>query len=294
MPKKSTYNDYLKAEMGSLIDETDLSDLQKRFMKSRWLDQVLWLEGRAGKSRKQHYTLRLITIIGGVIVPALVSVNSTNAQNIRLREIFGWTAFGLSQAVAISAAVEELFHYGESYRRYRNSAENLKIQGWQFFQLSGPYQDAKSHQEAYSTFAANVESVIQQDVEGYFAQAKLADEQSKEAAQAALNQTQAVAMQIQEQMRRPLPPPELQNYSTVQTQTYEQSSQMVFHDESGNEFVGSSEVQGVRTNMVTSEESGGLPMPIYEDESPPVGINPGNGFSDAATPPPNSSPVIGH
>lgn len=292
-PKKSNYNDYLKAEMGSLIDETDLSDLQKRFMKGRWLDQLLWLEGRAGKSRKQHYTLRLITIIGGVIVPALVSVNSTNAQNLRLREIFGWTAFGLSQAVAISAAIEELFHYGESYRRYRNSAENLKIQGWQFFQLSGPYQSARSHQEAYSTFAANVESVIQQDVEGYFAQAKMADEQSQAAAQAALTQTQAVATQVQEQMRRPLPPPpELQNYSKVET--YQQSSQTIFHDETGNEFVSSSEVQGVSANMVTSEEPGGLPIPIYEDESPPMGINPENAFSDSATFPPNSTPVVGH
>ncbi|HEY9604810.1 MAG TPA: DUF4231 domain-containing protein, partial [Allocoleopsis sp.] len=149
MPKTNPYRDYLKQEMSELIEKIDLSDLQRRFMKSRWLDQVLWLESRATKSRNRHYGLRLITIIGGVIVPALVSVNSAHTRNPKLAEIFGWTAFGLSQAVAISAAVEELFSYGENYRRYRNTAEGMKIAGWQFFQLSGPYQSFKTHAEAY-------------------------------------------------------------------------------------------------------------------------------------------------
>ena len=76
MAKKSMHREHIKQEMCDLIETIDLEDLQKRFMKSRWLDLVLWLEGRAVKSRNRHYTLRLITIIGGVIVPALVSVNS--------------------------------------------------------------------------------------------------------------------------------------------------------------------------------------------------------------------------
>ena len=203
MAKKATYQHYLKQEMSTLIELIDLSELQKRFMKSRWLDQVLWLEGRATKSRNRHYSLRLITIIGGVIVPALVSVNSANVRNLRLREIFGWTAFGLSQAVAISAAVEELFHYGENYRRYRNSAEAMKIEGWQFFQLSGPYQEATTHQEAYAVFAASVENIIQKDVEGYISQAAQADAQIKAATNAALTQNLAyVNMQLTEQLQQ--------------------------------------------------------------------------------------------
>jgi hypothetical protein len=165
--------------MGDLIDKLDLSDLQKRFMKARLLDQVLWLESRSTKSRNRYYNLRLLTIIGGVIVPALVSVNSANVQPTKLKEILGWTALGLSQAVAVSAAIEELFHYGESYRRYRNTAEAMKIEGWQFFQLSGPYSVAKSHSEIYATFAANVENLIQKDVEGYVSQLAQKDDDSK-------------------------------------------------------------------------------------------------------------------
>ncbi len=165
--KPKSYRDQFKEEICSLIEQIELSDLQQQFMKSRWLSQVLWLESRSQQNRNRYYLLRLITIIGGVIVPALVSLN-INSDNVQAA--IGWIAFGLSQAVAISAAVEEFFHYGERYRHYRNTAEAMKIEGWQFFQLSGPYHNAQSHTEVYADFAQRVESVMQRDVEGYLSQ----------------------------------------------------------------------------------------------------------------------------
>lgn len=51
-----------------------------------------------------------------------------------------WSTFGLSQIVAISAAIEEFFHYGERWRHYRRTVESMKTQGWQFSQLTGPYR----------------------------------------------------------------------------------------------------------------------------------------------------------
>lgn len=161
------YRDQVKQEMNSLIDKIELSELQRQFMKSRWLSQMLWLEGRAQQNRNRYYFLRLLTIIGGVIVPALVSLN-INGNNIQA--IMGWIAFSLSQVVAISAAVEEFFHYGERYRHYRNTAELMKIEGWQFFQLSGPYRDSQSHTEVYAKFAERVETIMQRDVEGYLSE----------------------------------------------------------------------------------------------------------------------------
>ena len=73
--KKKTYNDYLKEQFGGLIDQLEISDLQKEFVKSRWLDQLMWLEKKSGESQKKHFRLRLITIIGGVVIPAMVSLN---------------------------------------------------------------------------------------------------------------------------------------------------------------------------------------------------------------------------
>ena len=165
--KPKNYSEQIKQEMHSLIEQIELSNLQRQFMKSRWLSQMLWLESRAQQNRNRYYLLRLFTIIGGVIVPALVSLN-INGSNVQA--IIGWIAFGLSQIVAISAAVEEFFHYGERYRHYRNTAELMKIEGWQFFQLSGPYRNTQSHTEIYPDFAQRVESIMQRDVEGYLSE----------------------------------------------------------------------------------------------------------------------------
>jgi hypothetical protein len=175
--KKSDYRQYLKQTLSGLIDRLDISDLRKDFLKNRWLDQVLWLEGRAKKEQNRHYTLRMITIVGGVIVPALVGFNSNDS---RIREIVNWSALGLSQAVAISAAIEEFFSHGEKYRNYRNTSENLKIEGWQFLQLSGPYRQFEEHNKAYSIFAERVEQYIMQDVQGFISQLEESQTKSQE------------------------------------------------------------------------------------------------------------------
>ena len=177
--KSQNYTDLFKEEMQALIEQIELSDLQRQFMKSRWLSQMLWLESRAQQNRNKYYLLRLVTIIGGVIVPALVSLN-INGNHVQI--VLGWVAFGLSQAVAISAAVEEFFHYGERYRHYRNTAELMKIEGWQFFQLSGPYRNALNHTEIYADFAQRVESIMQRDVEGYIGEI-IQDKEKSETAQ---------------------------------------------------------------------------------------------------------------
>ncbi|NEQ67714.1 MAG: DUF4231 domain-containing protein [Symploca sp. SIO2D2] len=166
---KNAYQEYLKQQFTELIDELELSDLQKRFMKSRWLDQLLWLEGKSGGAKKWSNRLRLMIIVGGVLIPALVSLNFNDNQ---LGVTIGWVTFGLSQVVAISAAVEEYFHFSDKYTQYRQTAECLKSEAWQFFQLSGSYKDYPSHMQAYSSFAFRIEQFIQKDVQTFVEVAK--------------------------------------------------------------------------------------------------------------------------
>ena len=41
--KADAYQTWLKTELGSLIDQLELQPLQKRYLNSRWLDQLAWL-----------------------------------------------------------------------------------------------------------------------------------------------------------------------------------------------------------------------------------------------------------
>jgi Protein of unknown function (DUF4231) len=154
----------VEAQFLPLVDQLDLQPLQREFLRRRWLDQVSWLENRAASSQRWYNRLRLITIVGGVIIPALVGLNVSGAVSERIR----WTVFGLGLVVALAAAIEGFFHFSDRWPHYRRTAELLKSEGWQFFQLSGPYASSGSHASAYPLFAAQVEAFIQRDVDVYF------------------------------------------------------------------------------------------------------------------------------
>ena len=168
MGKKNDYRQYLNQTLGGLIDELTISALRKSFLKNRWLDQLLWLEGRAKREQNRYYRLKLIAIVGGTLVPAMVGFNGFQGTNDnRLQTAAAYAAFGISQTVAISVALEEFFAHGKKYLAYRNTAESLKSEGWQYFQLAGPYQQHETHEDAYTQFAQRIEQYIQQDVKGF-------------------------------------------------------------------------------------------------------------------------------
>lgn len=173
--QSQSYTEQLKQEFSTIFDSLTLSSpVHKAFLKSRWLDQILWMESKSSQCRDRHFRLRLITIIGGVIVPILVTLN-LNDQ--RIENTVKQATIGISGAVAITAAIEEFFQYGKRWYNYRRAAESLKAQGWHFFQLSGPYRDFTDHNAAFKTFAENIEDIIQRDVETYVTQPQQQREQ---------------------------------------------------------------------------------------------------------------------
>ncbi len=163
--KKTTDHGQLRAEMDRLIASLDLPDLNKEFMRARWLELVVWMDGKAQDSVWWYRRLRLTTIIGGVIVPAMVSLNVGGD----MQSLVQMLTFVVSLVVALSAAVEEFFRYGERWRHYRRMTESLKSEGWQFLQLSGSYAN-QSHMQAYPAFATRVEEMSREEVETYVTQ----------------------------------------------------------------------------------------------------------------------------
>ena len=169
--KADAYQTWLKTELGSLIDQLELQPLQKRYLTSRWLDQLAWLEGKAGRARDWYYRLRLITIVGAVMVPALVILDGDTAK---------YATAALSIVVAASAAIEQFFRFGDRWHHYRATAERMKAEGWLYAELAGAYSaKGGTHQAAFPSFANRIEELIKSDVEVYLT--KVAVEKSKEA-----------------------------------------------------------------------------------------------------------------
>jgi hypothetical protein len=158
-----SYEARLRAELGQLIDQLELSPLQQRCLRARWVDTVLWMERRASHARNRYYLLRLLIIGGGVLIPALISLELAGNGAVVLK----WATFGLSLVVAVSAAVEGFFRYGERWRHYRRTVELLKAEGWRFLQQGGGYADFAGHGDAFPVFAGRVEEIIGSNVETF-------------------------------------------------------------------------------------------------------------------------------
>jgi hypothetical protein len=47
----------------------------QRFLRDRRLGQPRWSEGKSAYNQRRYYLLRLLIIVGGVVVPALVGLN---------------------------------------------------------------------------------------------------------------------------------------------------------------------------------------------------------------------------
>ena len=162
--------DPLDGLVEKLEAEPDLDARQKHFMRARWLDQVVWLDGKAKHCQQRYYVLRLVGIVGGLSVPALISLDEFRVASIVV-----------SLLVAIAVSVEGFFRYGERWRHYRRTAEVLKGQGWEFYGLAGAYAAYDSHAAAFRPFATAVEGVIAEDVEVYVKQVTREQQQEGQA-----------------------------------------------------------------------------------------------------------------
>lgn len=158
----------LREEMNPIIEskELALSSLQKSYLRSRWMEQMLLMNSKYKRAMRSYYGLRLATVTGSLFLLLLVSLNVTANEGVWRTPARG-LAISFSLLVAACVVIEHLFNLGESHRRYERVAERLKTEGWRFLQLSGPYQSYKSHSEAFPTFANQVEALSQMDVEVY-------------------------------------------------------------------------------------------------------------------------------
>ena len=152
-------------DLPSVVAGLELAEDAKRYLVSRWLDQLVWMEGRAGSEQRRYYALRMTAILGGVAIPAMVGwqLDGTPATLVRT------AASALGVAVAGATAIDGFLRPGERWRHYRSVAEGLKSEFWSFTQRCGPYRQADDLAAAFPSFVERIEGVLRGDVDQFFA-----------------------------------------------------------------------------------------------------------------------------
>ena len=158
----------LREELSPIIESKELAlpNLQKSYLRLRWMEQTLLMNGKYKRAMRSYYALRLVTVVGCLLILLLASLNFVAPAGEWHAYARGLTIL-FSLLVAACVTIEHLFNLGESHRRYERVTERLKAEGWRFLQLSGPYQFYGSHADAFAAFANQVEALSQADVEVY-------------------------------------------------------------------------------------------------------------------------------
>ena len=84
-------------------------------------------------------------------------------------QITYWSSWSISLVVTVSNGFLQLFSLDKNYFNYSLTVEQLKTEGWQFFGLSGKYEDYKEHNmESYKMFCKNIENIKRKQIENEF------------------------------------------------------------------------------------------------------------------------------
>jgi hypothetical protein len=140
----------------------DLDERHKIFLRSRWMGELLLWEKHARQAAFRYHLLRVMVILSGVIITGLAGLAGVDTRLIGLN----WIIVVLGIIVAGGTGVEDLFQFGQVWRKKRKYSELLKLEGWRFLQLSDQYK-GKKHDEAYTEFASRVEKLIEIELEDY-------------------------------------------------------------------------------------------------------------------------------
>ena len=143
----------------------------KEIIKSRFLEEVVYYEKKRDSTKKYYNVFRFIVTTGSILLPAILSIGQMDPNKLpkNFDQVTYWSSWSISLLVTISNGFLQLFSLDKNYFNYSIVVEQLKTEGWQYFGLSGKYEDHEFHdKESYKEFCKAVENIKRKKVENEF------------------------------------------------------------------------------------------------------------------------------
>ena len=163
--QRSSYYDRVNKIIDGLVLKNSPSD--NEIIKNRFLYEVMHYEYKRDSINKYYNGLRFVMTIGSILLPAILSIGQMDPTKLprNFEAITYWTSWSLSLTITACNGFLQLFSLDKNYIAYSLVVEQLKTEGWQYFQLSGKYENAQSHGQAFKQFCKSVEGVKRKQIE---------------------------------------------------------------------------------------------------------------------------------
>jgi hypothetical protein len=160
-----------KDQVLDIINSLELpTETDKHILKSRFLYEVLNYDARRNNTKKYYNSFRFIVTLGSILLPAIMSIGQMDPTKLpkNFDRFSYWASWSISLTVTACNGFLQLFSLDKNYFEYAITTEQLKTEGWQFFQLSGKYEDYPDHSSAYRNFCKSIENIKRKQVEKEF------------------------------------------------------------------------------------------------------------------------------
>ena len=158
-----------------IIDDIELQrPYDKAIIKHRFLDEITYYEKKRDETKRFYNVFRFIVTTGSILLPAILSMGQMDPAKLprNFDMVSYWCSWTISLMVTGSNGFLQLFSLDKNYFSYSMVVEQLKTEGWQFFGLSGKYDDYPDHQSAYKSFSKSVESIKRKQIDQEFSNGK--------------------------------------------------------------------------------------------------------------------------
>jgi len=160
-----------KQQIFDIINTLELNnETERNILKSRFLGEVLTYENRRNYTKKYYNVFRFLVTTGSILLPAILSMGQMDPSKLpkHFENVSYWTSWSISLMVTACNGFLQLFSLDKNYFEYAITTEQLKTEGWQYFQLSGKYEEYEDHKEAYKPFCKGIENIKRKQVEKEF------------------------------------------------------------------------------------------------------------------------------
>lgn len=161
-----------RQEFERILQEIDLTLLQKQMIMSRYVHILEHMEKRVRSFSRIFYLGHMIITVGSLLVPALLSIQNSSASSASFSIQIYWTTFIISLMVTMFNGILTLFKIDKKYYFLNTTIERLRTEGWQYVGLTGRYSGQlletrvqPTHQNQFVFFTHQVEKIKMKQIE---------------------------------------------------------------------------------------------------------------------------------
>lgn len=154
----------------------NLTPLQRSILEKRFVELVNHFTYRCFVLSVFFHTSRAVITVGSLIVPALLSIQYTEASpatqsSYSMSYQIYWVTWVISLLVTTFNGIQNIFKFEKKYYFLHTTVEQLRSEGWQYIELSGRYSgfftpdQPATHENQFVYFCAAVEKIKMHQVE---------------------------------------------------------------------------------------------------------------------------------